>query len=353
MSVFSAVELNALSEQPTPKPAFGTVFTPNMVSARYAAGRWSEFSIRPLQNYSLHPASLVLHYSQTIFEGMKAYRHADDKVTLFRPYVNARRLNQSAARMAIPAIDEEAFVEVLRRFVATEREHIPARPGALYLRPAIFASEYGIRVRASTEYEFMIIAMPVDSYFASGAESIELLVTESVVRASPGGTGSVKAGANYAITLQVIDQAKKLGCGQVLFLNHGGDRLIEEAGSMNVFVVRGNQLITPLLSGTILGGVTRDSILQLATSLQLEPCEEPLSLDKLVEEVASGAVTEVFVCGTAATIVSVRSLRLEHGHSIRVGDPTRTPVANLLSDRLLGIQFGVYPDPHNWLISVG
>jgi branched-chain amino acid aminotransferase len=257
--------------------------------------------------------------------------------------------------MAIPAIDENAFVAVLRRFVDTERAHIPARPGALYLRPAIFASESGIGIRVSTEYEFMVIAMPAEPYFAglnSGANSIELLVTESVVRAAPGGTGSIKAGANYAITLQIIDQAKKLGCGQVLFLNSSGTRLIEEAGGMNVFFVRGNQLITPPLSGTILSGVTRDSILQLAPSLQLLPSEEPISLDNLIKEIESGSISEVFLCGTAATIVSVNSLRLEHGRSIPVGDPMRTAVANLLSDRLLGIQYGVHPDPHDWLTFV-
>jgi branched-chain amino acid aminotransferase len=355
MTTTPRAEVNVPITQPASKPAFGTVFTPNMVSAQYANEHWSEFVIRPLQNYSLHPASLVLHYSQTIFEGMKAYRHADNRIALFRPFLNAHRLNLSASRMAIPPIDESAFVVALQQFVDLEREHIPARPGALYLRPAIFASESAIGVRTSKQYELMIIAMPVEAYFAKSKDSanvFELLVTDSVVRASPGGTGSVKAGANYAITLQIIDQAKKLGCGQVLFLNSGGDRLIEEAGGMNVFLARGKQLITPPLSGTILSGVTRDSILKLADSLELLPSEEPVSLDKLIEELERGSITEIFLCGTAAAIVSVNSLRLEDGRSIRVGDPACTPVADRLSDQLLGIQYGVYPDSRAWLIFV-
>lgn len=354
MSAQLAESVETPIEQPVAKPAFGTVFTPHMISASYRDGRWSEFDLRPVENYSLHPASLVLHYSQTIFEGMKAYRHEDGMVTLFRPEVNAERLNRSAARMAIPAIDEEAFVEALKQLVDREREHIPGRPGSLYLRPAIFASESAIGVRASTRYEFMIIAMPVESYFDSkaGVGSIELLVSESVVRASPGGTGSVKAGANYAITLDVIDQAKKHGCGQVLFLNSAKERLIEEAGGMNIFFVRGQELITPPLSGTILSGVTRDSLLRLAPTLGLQAKEEAISLDEVLDGIASGAISEVFLCGTAAAIVTVSALHRESGENVVVGDPEKTPVSNLLSDRLLGIQFGTYPDPFGWLVPV-
>jgi branched-chain amino acid aminotransferase len=351
----SPVEVEEVTTQPAAKPAFGTVFTKHMVSATYSDGAWSEFAVKGLENYSLHPASLVLHYSQTIFEGMKAYRHADGGVSLFRPYVNAARLNQSAARMAIPQVDEEKFVAALRQLVAADKDDIPARPGSLYLRPAIFASETAIGVRASTKYEFMIIAMPVESYFSTangGDSSIELLVTESVVRASPGGTGDVKAGANYAITLKVIDDAKKHGCGQVMFLNSGGDRLIEEAGGMNVFVVRGKKLMTPKLTGTILSGVTRRSLLELAPTLGLEASEEAISIDSVIEDIATGAVTEVFLCGTAAVVVSVNTLRFEDGRGVVVGTRGQTPVAEMLADRLQGIQFGEYEDEFGWVVKV-
>jgi branched-chain amino acid aminotransferase len=187
------------------KPAaFGSVFTSNMLSATYENGAWSAFTIRPLQNFSLHPASLVLHYSQTIFEGMKAYRQADGSVALFRPQENAARLNRSAERMAIPHIDEAAFITALAEYVALEAAEVPARPGSLYLRPTIFASEAAIGVRAATKFEFFVIAMPVASYFSNAsATTLQVFVSESVVRAAPGGTGAVKAGANYGITLKV------------------------------------------------------------------------------------------------------------------------------------------------------
>ena len=338
-----------------PEIAFGTVFTTNMLSASYRDGAWSEFSVRPLQPFSLHPAALVLHYGQTVFEGMKAYRQPDGSVSLFRPSFNAARLNRSAGRMAIPEIDEKAFLEALTQFVHTERDHIPARPGSLYLRPTIFAAEAAIGVRAADYYEFFVIAMPVGSYFAghgSGAKGVEIFVSESVARAAPGGTGAVKAGANYGITLKPIDDAKKLGSSQVLFLDSGGRRLIEEAGGMNLFVVRGKELITPPISGTILAGCTRDSLLTLGASLGYETKEEPLSIDTVMHEVREGIVSEVFLCGTAAVVASVETLHLESGVRVTVGDPADTPVADQMRDRLTGIQFGDYPDPYGWVVPV-
>jgi branched-chain amino acid aminotransferase len=342
-----------LIPQTAPKPAaFGSVFTANMLSATYENGAWGEFTIRPLQNFSLHPATLVLHYSQTIFEGMKAYRQADGSVALFRPEANAARLNRSAARMAIPAIDEAAFVAALAKYVAVEAGDVPARPGSLYLRPTIFASEAAIGVRASSKYEFFVIAMPVESYFAGGiATALEIFVSESVVRAAHGGTGAVKAGANYAVTLKVIDDAKHLGSGQVLFLDAGGNRLVEEAGGMNFVVVRGKELITPPLSGTILGGITRDSLLQLAPSLGLVPKEQAIQIDELVAEIKSGAVSEVFLCGTAAVVASIGSLRFESGEVVTIGTDAATPVADRIRDTLLDIQFGSVADPHGWVVA--
>lgn len=347
---------NSLTIQPeAPAIAFGTVFTSNMLCASYADGAWSDFTVRPLQNYTLHPASLVLHYGQTIFEGMKAYRRADGSVSLFRPQFNAARLNRSAHRMAIPPVDEEAFLEALIGYVDTEREHIPERPGSLYLRPTIFASEAAIGVRAAETYELFVIAMPVGSYFAghaAGSGSVEIFVSETVARAAPGGTGAVKAGANYGITLKTIDDAKEKGSSQVLFLDSGGRRLIEEAGGMNLFVVRGKQLITPPLSGTILGGCTRDSLLKLGASLGYEVKEAPLSIDTVISEVRQGIVSEVFLCGTAAVVVSVNTLHMESGEHVTIGKAGNTPVADQLRDQLTGIQFGSYEDPYGWVVPV-
>ena len=346
---------SSITQPGSAKPIFGSQFTDSMLRATFKNGAWSDFAITPLQNYSLHPASLVLHYSQTIFEGMKAYRHQDGMVSLFRPSFNAARLRRSAERMAIPAIDETAFVDALLRYVDSERGHVPERPGSLYLRPAVFASEAAIGVRASSQYEFFVIAMPVESYFSSSggtSTGLEIFVSESVVRATPGGTGAVKAGANYAVTLKAIDEAKKLGCGQVLFLDSSGQRMIEEAGGMNLFIVRGSRLVTPPLSGTILGGVTRDSLLALGPSLGLEAAEEPISIDSLVDELHDQEVTEVFLCGTAAVIASVGSLRFESGKIVPVGTPGSTPVADQLRERLTGIQFGSYPDENRWNVPV-
>lgn len=343
-----------LNNQSAVKPvAFGSIFTSHMLSATYDNGAWSEFIIRPLQNFSLHPASLVLHYSQTIFEGMKAYRQPDGSIALFRPQENASRLNRSAERMSIPQIDELAFVAALMKYVALEAAEVPARPGSLYLRPTIFASEPAIGVRSANEFELFVIGMPVESYFSNtSATALQVFVSESVVRAAPGGTGAVKAGANYGITLKVINEAKAIGCDQVVFLDAGGHRFIEEAGGMNFCVVSGNKLITPPLSGTILPGITRDSLLHLAPSLGLVPSECPVQLDELAMEIESGLVSEAFLCGTAAVVASIGSLRLKSGRVLTFGRDQATPVADKMRDTLLDIQFGSTPGPHGWVIPV-
>jgi branched-chain amino acid aminotransferase len=334
---------------------FGSVFTSNMLRAAFENGAWSAFSIVPMENFSLHPASLVLHYSQTIFEGMKAYRQQDGSVALFRPASNAARFTRSAQRMAIPPIDESLFVQALIDFVESESSHVPLHPGSLYLRPTVFASEPLITVRSSTRFEFFVIAMPVGSYFAPGAtgqEGVEIFVSERVARAAPGGTGAVKAGANYGVTLKTIGDAKTLGSSQVLFLDSGGNRLIEEAGGMNVFVLRNRQLLTPPLSGTILPGIVRESLLVLAPSLDLEVKEETLSIDALVSDIEAGIVSEVFLSGTAAVVVSINRLRFEDGKTVLVNRTGETPIANLLRDRLTNIQFGYAKDPYKWLVRI-
>jgi len=335
--------------------AFGSVFTSNMLRATFEGSAWSGFSIVPMQNFDLHPASLVLHYSQTIFEGMKAYQQEDGSVALFRPSCNVARLARSAKRMAIPPFDESSFLAALIDFVRGEAAQVPFRPGALYLRPTIFASEPMIAVRASTRFEFFVIAAPVGSYFspAGGAQTgVEIFVSEQVARAAPGGIGAVKAGANYGATLKPIADAQALGSSQVLFLDSGGKRLIEEAGGMNVFVVKGRQLMTPPLSDTILSGVTRDSLLLLGSVLDLEVKEQALGIDALVSDIDAGVVSEVFLSGTAAVIVSVSRLRFEDGSVVAVSRTGETPIANLLRDRLMNIQFGSAEDPFGWLVRI-
>jgi branched-chain amino acid aminotransferase len=350
-----STEITANISQDMSALPFGSVFTGNMLRATFENGTWSEFSIVPLQNFSRHPAALVLHYSQTIFEGMKAYRQQDGSIALFRPACNAARFTRSAQRMAIPPVDELLFLQALIDFVTSESSHVPQPPSSLYLRPTIFVSEPMIGVRSSTRFEFFIIATSVGSYFVpggTGQEGVEIFVSERVSRAAPGGTGAVKAGANYSVTLKTIDDAKTIGSSQVLFLDSGGKRLIEEAGGMSVFVLRDRQLITPPLSGTILPGITRDSLLVLASSFDLKVKEETLSIDVLVSELEAGIVSEVFLSGTAAVVVSIDRLHFENGRTVRVNRNGEAPVANLLRDRLTNIQFGYAKDSYKWLVPI-
>src|ERR1700691_3607788 len=331
------------------KITFGSQFTPNMLSASYSDGKWSGYTIHPLRYFELHPGAIVLHYSQSIFEGLKAYQQRSGGIALFRPEMNVQRLNRSAARMEMPGIDEPQFLAPLTRYVDHARNHIPIKPGSLYLRPTMFATEPALEVRASSMFELFVIACPIGSYFGGSphSKSISLFVSECVGRAAPGGTGAVKAGANYAVTLQVTRRAKSLGCAPILFLNAGGPRTVEEAGGMSMFFVRKDVLLTPPLSDTILGGVTRDSILLLAPALNLKVLEQPIQIDEAIAEIADGTITEAFVCGTAAVVVPVEALHFEGGKIVTI-DNRNTPVADLLFDRLQGIQYGDYADEFGW-----
>jgi branched-chain amino acid aminotransferase len=333
---------------------FGSSFTTHMLRSTYKNSKWSEFQVTPLTPFVLHPAAIVLHYCQSIFEGMKAYKQPDGTVNLFRPEMNIKRLNRSAARVAMPQLDERSLLNAIAEFVDTERNWVPDRPGALYIRPAMFASEAAIGVRSGTECEFFVIAMPVESYFSGPAESstISLFVSESVKRAAPGGTGAVKAGANYAITLQIIDHAKSLGCEQVLFLDAMGRGTLEECGGMNVFIIRDGCLVTPPLSDTILAGVTRDSILQLAEARGILCKQEPILLSELADGLRRGNVSEVFVCGTAATIVAVDALHFEDGNVLEVGASGNSPISRDLYRSLLDIQYGETADNYDWRYAV-
>lgn len=329
---------------------FGSTFTEKMLRSTYKNGQWDDFQVTPLTSFALHPGAIVLHYSQSIFEGLKAYKQPNGTISLFRPEMNVRRFNRSAKRMAMPQLAEQPLLEALSEYVRTERDSVPERPGSLYLRPAMFASEAAVGVRPGSEYEFFVIAMPVSSYFSGPPESstISVFVAESIKRAAPGGTGAIKAGANYAITLQAIGHAKSLGCEQVLFLDPGGRGTLEECGGMNVFIVKDRCLITPPLSDTILAGVTRDSILELGAVKDIPCREEPIHLSDLKDGIRTGSVSEVFVCGTAATIVSVDSLRFEDGSVLAIGSKGQYPISRALYDDLLDIQHGATADQFGW-----
>jgi branched-chain amino acid aminotransferase len=331
---------------------FGRVFCPNMFLTEYVDGRWTDPRIEPLHALSLHPAAMVLHYGQAIFEGLKAFRQADGRVAVFRPDANARRLNRSAEILDMPPVPEELFVEATRRLVGVHRNYVPEAPGSLYIRPAMVATEACLGVRSSNEYAFFIIALPTGSYFketSGGAGSVKVLVSESSVRAFPGGIGAAKAAGNYSASLRITSRAKALGCGQVLFLNATDRTSIEEMGGMNIMFVRNGILVTPPLTDTILRGVTRESILGCAADLGIRVQETPLSIHEILHGIQSGAVTEGIACGTAAVLTGINAFVRESGETIAFRTPSPGPITSQLYECIQDIQRGRRPDTHGWL----
>jgi branched-chain amino acid aminotransferase len=335
---------------------FGRLVAPLWFRAWYRNGSWETGKIERWSPIELHPAALVLHYAQSIFEGLKAYKAPDGSALLFRPEMNARRMIHSATRMAMPPIPEQVFVEGVRTLVDCQRKWIPDAPGSLYIRPTMIGTEACIGVRASHEYLFYVIVLPSGSYFPGlppgRTGTVKVLVSETVGRAARGGTGDAKASANYSVTLEVIEAAKKKGCAQVMFLDSSGHRTVEEMGGMNVFFLRRGTLITPPLTGTLLAGVTRDSILKLAPSLGIPVKEEIIRFDDLIGQVQSGEVTEAFACGTAAVITGIESFALQNGSQVQVGDGECGSVTHQLFDALRNIQYGVSKDPFGWVMKV-
>ena len=333
---------------------FGTMFTPNMFMMHYRDGAWRDARIEPLTKICLHPGATVFHYAQEVFEGLKAFRQTSGNIVLFRPEMNARRMNQSARRLAMPDIPEDVFLEAVSRLVEVERDNVPPSPGCLYIRPTMIGIQPLVKVAAANEYLFFILTLVTGPYFkgTSGRDpgAVDVFVAQSVTRASPGGMGAVKAGANYAGTLNITAKAvKEFGCGQVLFLDARNGQLIEEMGGMNVGFVVDGCLVTPPLSGTILPGVTRDSLLTICKDLGIPTRVEPIEIEQLVAGLTSGRVTEAFACGTAAVVTGIRSFKFEDGRVVQVPGQTPGPVSQALFDRLRAIQYGDYPDRYGWV----
>ncbi|MGC3956063.1 MAG: branched-chain amino acid aminotransferase [Propionicimonas sp.] len=333
------------------KPGFGEYFTDHMAVATWTkSGGWGDARIEPYGPFQLDPASAVLHYAQEIFEGLKAYRHADDSVWLFRPQANAARLNASAKRMMLPTIDEADFLAAIRELVKTDLRWVPAGGGeqSLYLRPFMFASEVFLGVRAAEKVTFSVIASPVGSYFPGGVEPVDIWVTDSWARAGIGGTGSAKCGGNYAASLIAQYEGYEHGCSQVLFIEAAGKDRIEELGGMNVFLVTADgRLITPELTGTILEGVTRDSILTVAGDLGLQPEQRRISPSEFFGLIADGVATEAFSCGTAAVLTPIGSFKTATD-TYQLANPAGERTL-AIRNRLLDIQYGRVPDSYGWL----
>jgi branched-chain amino acid aminotransferase len=332
-------------------PGFGRVFTDHMAIVRFSdeAG-WHDARISPRGALPIDPASSVLHYAQEIFEGMKAYRLADGGTALFRPDANARRFQDSARRLAMPELPEDIFLDSIERLVAADRQWIPDGDGALYLRPFMFASEVFLGVKPASEYLYIVIASSVGAYWKGGVRPISVWVSRDHSRAAAGGTGAAKCGGNYAASLVAQKAAIAAGCDQVVFLDAAERRWIEELGGMNLFFVFADGRIrTPPLTGTILPGITRDSLLVLAREAGLTVEEEPYAIDQWRTDAASGALTEAFACGTAAVVTPIGRVADGEGDFAMPALGAAGFVTDRLHHALVAIQRGQAPDPHGWL----
>jgi branched-chain amino acid aminotransferase len=330
-------------------PGFGKYFTDHMLRVTWTRGKgWHTPEIVPYGPLLLDPAAAVLHYAQEIFEGMKAYKHADDSIWTFRPHANAARFNRSARRLALPELPEDDFVGAIEALVRLDQRWVPGGgEKSLYLRPFMFASEAFLGVRPADEVTFMVIASPVGPYFAGGVKPVSIWLSSNYTRAAAGGTGAAKCGGNYAAGLAAQMEASEQGCDQVCFLDAAEHKYIEELGGMNLyFVMADGSLVTPPTSGTILEGVTRGSILELGKELGLNPVERPVTIDEWQQGVASGAIREVFACGTAAVITPVGRLVWSDGE---VGSSATGEQTMRLREKLIDVQYGRQADTHAWM----
>ncbi|MBU0731000.1 MAG: branched-chain amino acid aminotransferase, partial [Proteobacteria bacterium] len=306
----------------------------------------------PYQSFQLDPAAMVFHYGQAIFEGLKAYRSKDDTIYLFRPEANLERMNISAARMCMPEIDVPAVLEALKILLRVEKDWVPKAHGAtLYIRPTMIASEAGLGVRPAKKFLFYIILSPVGAYYPEGFNPVKIFVTDKYVRAVPGGVGNAKTAGNYAASLMASVDAHNQGFTQVLWLDAIERKYIEEVGTSNIFFLIDDELITPPLSGSILPGITRDSVLQLTRDWGIKVTERRISIDEVLEASRSGAMQEVFGTGTAAVISPVGSLHYR-GEDCQVNGGRTGALAQKLFDELQAIQFGEKEDPHGWMVAI-
>ncbi|MFF2850372.1 branched-chain amino acid aminotransferase [Streptomyces sp. NPDC058001] len=335
-------------------PGFGRHFTDHMVTIKWTEGLgWHEAQLVPYAPLSIDPANMTLHYAQTIFEGLKAYRRPDGSVASFRPRANAERFQASARRLAMPELPVETFVEACDALVRQDKAWVPAHgEQSLYLRPFMFATEVGLGVKPANEYLFLVIASPAGAYFPGGVRPVSVWLSDDYVRAVKGGTGAAKTGGNYAASLVAQKEAAAEGCDQVVWLDAVEHRWVEEMGGMNLYFVYGDRIVTPELTGSLLPGITRDSLLTIARDLGYTAEEGRISTEDWRRDTESGALTEVFACGTAAVITPVGTVKSRAGEWVQgTGEPGA--VTMTLRSALLQLQSGVAPDPHGWMHDLG
>ncbi|EJF75831.1 branched-chain amino acid aminotransferase [Bartonella alsatica] len=335
-------------------PGFGQFFTDHMCTIQWTEAKgWHNAVISQYKPLQINPASTVLHYGQEIFEGLKAYRAKDGRILLFRPDANAQRFIESAKRLAMPELPKDIFLDAISKLVKIDQKWVSDLPNAsLYIRPFMFGNENFLKVRPSQEYLFCIIASPVESYFKGSEKSVSVWIETAYSRAGPGGTGAAKCGGNYAAGLLAQNSATQNDCSQVLFLDMVEHKWIEELGGMNVcFIMANNTLVTPALNGTILPGITRHSILQLAQQMGLTIEERPYSFESLKEDARSGHLKEVFACGTAAVITSIGRFKYKGGELV-IGDEMIGETTKQLRTQLIDLQKGNREDKNGWIHSV-
>jgi len=347
----AAAELKAKPDQNN--LGFGAYFSDHMLLMSYdSASGWHDPQIQKYQNFSLDPAAMVFHYGQAIFEGLKAYRSPKGQLFLFRPADNLRRINDSAARMCMPPIPVEQVLAAMQQLLDLDRDWVPSSPGAsLYIRPTMIATEAALGVRPAKQYLFFIILCPVGAYYPEGFNPVKIYVTDQYVRAVKGGVGHVKTAGNYAASIMAALEAQKKGFTQVLWLDAVERRYVEEIGTSNIFFLINGELVTPALSGSILPGITRDSVIKLATSWGITVTERPIAIDEVLATIADGSLQEIFASGTAAVISPVGALSYQDREYPINGGKTG-PFAQRLYDELQGIQYGTRPDPFGWRVEV-
>ena len=334
------------------EPGFGKYYTDNMVIAQWnEATGWSDATLQAYGPLSLDPATMVFHYGQEIFEGMKAYSQPDGGISLFRPEANAKRFAKSAARIALPEMPIDFFVETVEALVKADKNWVPKKTGeSLYIRPFMIATEVGLGVRPSNQATYVLISTPAAAYF-NAAKAVTVWISTEYVRAALGGTGEAKCGGNYAASLLAQKQAAKEGCDQVAYIDAVERKWVEEMGGMNLYFIKGSgkdaKIMTPKLTGTLLPGITRDSILTLANDLGYKTEETMISIDDWRDGVKSGEITEIFACGTAAVVSAVGAAKSVHG-TWQTGDGNPGVITNEIRAALLGIQHGSAPDKYGW-----
>ena len=348
------IESDRLRRPPSSDYGFCQVFANRMFTQRYSPNKgWHDGKIEPYAPFQLDPATSSLHYAQMIFEGMKAYRRADGRINLFRPWENMRRFNNSARRMAMAPVDEEEHLAAIVKLIDIEADWVPQQSDAsLYIRPTMIAADHTLGVKASASYLHFVIISPVGPYFAEGFNPVPVYITDQYVRAVRGGVGEAKTGGNYAASLYAGEEARRKGYSQVLWLDGVERRFVEEVGAMNIcFVYDGRRIVTPSLTGSILPGITRKSVIELGRHLGYEVEEGMIDVHEMLDDIRSGRITEVFGCGTAAVIAPIGKFGY-HDEEIVINDGRAGPVSHQLFEHLVDIQYGRAEDPFGWVYTI-